>query len=75
MPCLLIGLELYAFCILHAYNKTALRLSLRANPTNNKMHISLFIGLGLSESLNVLLFYIHNMQNAFNPNPTYYNTI
>jgi hypothetical protein len=31
------------------------------------MYISLFIGLALSENLNVALFYIYSMQNAYNP--------
>jgi hypothetical protein len=52
-------------------NKTIFKLSLRANPTNNEQHISLFIALALSESLNVVLFYIHvcNKQNACIPKP------
>jgi hypothetical protein len=35
------------------------------------MH-SLFIGLGLSESLNVVLFYVCSMQNACNLKPSYH---
>jgi hypothetical protein len=39
---------------------------------NNEIAIiKLFIGLTLSESLNVILFYIWNMQEAYNPKPTY----
>jgi hypothetical protein len=38
---------------------------------NNEMHVSLFIGLALSTSLYVALFYIHTMRNACNPKPNY----
>lgn len=48
-------------------SKTSFKLSLTANPVNNSMYISLFIGLALSENLNVALFYIYSMQNAYNP--------
>ena len=40
-----------------------------ANPINNEMHILLFIWLSLSESLNVVLFYIYNMQNSYKLKP------
>jgi hypothetical protein len=38
-----------------------------ANPISNEVHISLFTGLSLSGSLNVVLFYECSMQNARNP--------
>jgi hypothetical protein len=41
-------------------------------PINNEITIiKLFVGLALSESLNVILFYVWNMQNTYNPKPTY----
>lgn len=49
--------------------KLHLKLTLRANPMNNETCIPLFMGLALTESLNVLLFYICNVQNAYNPKP------
>lgn len=57
------------------YNKTVYQILHGINSNNilkNEVHISFFIGLATSESLNVDLFYICNMQNAFNPKPTYY---
>jgi hypothetical protein len=53
-------------CILHIafVNKTTFKLALRANPINNEISTSLFIGLALSESLNVVLFYTCNVQIA-----------
>jgi hypothetical protein len=40
-------------------------------PINNEITIiQLFIGLALSESLNIILLYIWNMQDAYNPKPT-----
>jgi hypothetical protein len=38
---------------------------------NNEICTSLFIGLALSESLNVGLLYTCNMQNAYNPKPSH----
>jgi len=35
------------------------------------VHISLFLGLALSESLNVVLLYMCNTQNAYNRKPSY----
>jgi hypothetical protein len=37
--------------------------------------ISLLTGLALSESLNVVIFQICNMQNAYNPTPNDFNDI
>ena len=51
-------------------NKTTFKFSLRANHTNNDMQGLLHIGLALNESLNVVLFCICNMQNAYNPKPS-----
>jgi hypothetical protein len=66
---LLVGLGLYAFCILHISNKTTFRVSFRAHPINNEMCTSLLIKFTLSESSNVVLFYVCNMQNAYNLRP------
>jgi hypothetical protein len=42
-------------------------LNFKANTLNNETHILLFIGLARSEILNVVLFYICNVQTAYNP--------
>lgn len=52
-------------------NKTKLNLSLRANPINNYICISLPIELNLSESVNVVLLYTCTIPNAHNPKPIY----
>ena len=49
--------------------KPHLKLTRRANPMNNEIFPPLLIGLNLSESFNVLLFYICNVKNAYNPKP------
>jgi hypothetical protein len=36
-----------------------------------KYATSLFVGLALSESLNVVLFYILNIKSAYNPKPAH----
>jgi hypothetical protein len=43
-------------------NKTAFKLAFRASSICNEICSSLFIGLALSESLNVVLFYICDMK-------------
>jgi len=47
--------------------KRVLKLSLRANPINNGVCISLFIGLALSASLNIVsvVFYTWKIQNSY----------
>jgi hypothetical protein len=37
------------------------------DPINNEIWTSLFIGLALSESLNLVLLYVCNMQSVYNP--------
>jgi hypothetical protein len=45
------------------------RLRIVCNPINNEICTSLFIGLALRESSNLVLPYICNMQNVYNPKP------
>jgi hypothetical protein len=41
-------------------------------PINNEIVIiKLFIEFALGESLNIILFYVWNMQDAYNTKPTY----
>ena len=57
------------------------QLIIKKNFDSNRMHgtnvkksevrISLFIKLALSESLNVVLLYMCNMQNLYNHKPSY----
>jgi len=51
-------------------NKTILKFSLTTNLINNEMHSAMHIRLALSESVNVVLFCIRNMQNAYCPKPS-----
>ena len=51
--------------------KQNLKFQLRPILINNEMHISLFIGLALSEILYIALFFIRSMRNAYNSEPTY----
>ena len=51
---------------------TTFKLNFWANPINNEICTSLFIGLARSESLNEVMFYICNMLNAHNPEPSRY---
>jgi hypothetical protein len=50
-----------------------LKLSLRPNPINREICTLLFTGLALRESLDVVSFYICNMQNTCNSKPSDYH--
>jgi hypothetical protein len=61
------------YFILYYFCKIKLKLNFLLGPIlyiTNYALTSLLTGLALSKSLNVVLLYIYNMQNAYNPTPS-----
>lgn len=60
-------LSITCISYIECVNKSTLKISLRVILISKEIWTSVFVGLVLSESLNVVLFYIFNIKNICNP--------